>query len=121
MYSLVYNNHCLFSLLSPHCDHSPNRGNTPIPGRSRHASEMSNPEIARYLEKEHLKDAEENDYHLMEGLIKQHRQQASNTIDIPIPIATSNDHVSCNPYNFGEFERYLWYKILTYSARRIEI
>lgn len=80
-----------FSLLSPHCDHSPNRGNTPVP-RTRHASEMSNPEIARYLEKEHLRDAEENDYHLMEGLIKQHRQQRSNTIDIPIN--SHNDHVS---------------------------
>jgi len=53
---------------------------------------MSNPEIARYLEKEHLRDAEENDYHLMEGLIKQHKQKASNTIDIPIN--AHNDHVS---------------------------
>jgi len=53
---------------------------------------MSNPEIARYLEKEHLRDAEENDYHLMEGLIKQHKQKTSNTIDIPI--IAHNDHVS---------------------------
>lgn len=50
---------------------------------------MSNPEIARYLEKEHLRDAEENDYHLMEGLIKQHRRPISNTIDIPV-----NDNVN---------------------------
>ncbi|XP_027836600.2 transient receptor potential cation channel trpm [Aphis gossypii] len=78
------------SLLSPHCDHSPNRGNTPVP-RTRHASEMSNPEIARYLEKEHLRDAEENDYHLMEGLIKQHKPKTSNTIDIPIN--AHNDHM----------------------------
>jgi len=53
---------------------------------------MSNPEIARYLEKEHLRDAEENDYHLMEGLIKQHKKKTSNTIDIPIN--AHNDHVS---------------------------
>lgn len=52
---------------------------------------MSNPEIARYLEKEHLKNAEENDYHLMEGLIKQHKQPVSNRIDIPIN--AQNDHV----------------------------
>lgn len=51
---------------------------------------MSNPEIARYLEKEHLRDAEENDYHLMEGLIKQHKQPVSNTIDIPVV----NDNVN---------------------------
>ncbi|KAL1462857.1 hypothetical protein WDU94_014663 [Cyamophila willieti] len=37
--------------------------------RSRHASEMSNPEMAVYLEKEHLRDAEESDYHLMEEII----------------------------------------------------
>lgn len=81
--------------MSPYCDHSPNRGNTPVP-RTRHASEMSNPEIARYLEKEHLRDAEENDYHLMEGLIKQHRQEVSNTIDIPINASSNN--VSNNIY-----------------------
>lgn len=38
--------------------------------RKRHASEMSNPEIALYIEKEHLRDAEENDYLLMENLIQ---------------------------------------------------
>ncbi|XP_017299512.2 transient receptor potential cation channel trpm [Diaphorina citri] len=37
--------------------------------RCRHASEMSNPEMAVYLEKEHLRDAEESDYHLMEEII----------------------------------------------------
>lgn len=55
---------------------------------------MSNPEIARYLEKEHLRDAEENDYHLMEGLIKQHRRPVSKRIDIPTN--TQNDHVNFN-------------------------
>ncbi|BES91248.1 Transient receptor potential cation channel [Nesidiocoris tenuis] len=44
--------------------------------RSRHHSEMSNPEMARFLEKEHLRDAEESDYLLMEGLI-QRRLKAS--------------------------------------------
>lgn len=51
---------------------------------------MSNPEIARYLEKEHLRDAEENDYHLIESLIKQHKQPVSKTIDIPINIHNEN-------------------------------
>lgn len=40
------------------------------PRRSRHYSEMSNPEMARYLEKETLRDAEDSDYQLMEGLIQ---------------------------------------------------
>ncbi|XP_044737220.1 transient receptor potential cation channel trpm isoform X2 [Chrysoperla carnea] len=40
------------------------------PRRKRHASEMSNPEMALYLEKEHLRDAEESDYLLMENLIQ---------------------------------------------------
>ncbi|KAK3917934.1 Transient receptor potential cation channel trpm, partial [Frankliniella fusca] len=40
--------------------------------RTRHASEMSNPEMAMYLEKETLRDAEESDYQLMSDLI-QHR------------------------------------------------
>ncbi|XP_075216680.1 transient receptor potential cation channel, subfamily M isoform X1 [Lycorma delicatula] len=48
--------------------------------RSRHHSEMSNPEMALYLEKEHLKDAEESDYQLMEGLI-QRRMQRSDSND----------------------------------------
>ncbi|XP_052133267.1 transient receptor potential cation channel trpm isoform X2 [Frankliniella occidentalis] len=40
--------------------------------RVRHASEMSNPDMARFLEKETLRDAEESDYQLMSHLI-QHR------------------------------------------------
>lgn len=40
------------------------------PCRRRHASEMSNPEFALYIEKENLRDAEENDYHIMENLIQ---------------------------------------------------
>jgi hypothetical protein len=36
---------------------------------------MSNPEMALFLEKEHLRDAEENDYQLMETLIQQHVDQ----------------------------------------------
>lgn len=38
--------------------------------RSRHHSEMSNPEMARFLEKEHLRDAEDSDYQLMEDLLQ---------------------------------------------------
>lgn len=41
-----------------------------LPPRRRHASEMSNPEFALYIEKEHLRDAEESDYLLMENLIQ---------------------------------------------------
>lgn len=65
-------------LLSP--PHTPRLLSPPRPGenrppRIRHASEMSNPEMALFLEKEHLRDAEENDYHLMETLIHQHVDQ----------------------------------------------
>ncbi|GBO98399.1 hypothetical protein EVAR_65001_1 [Eumeta japonica] len=38
--------------------------------RRRHASEMSNPEFALYMEKEHLRGAEEDDYLIMENLIQ---------------------------------------------------
>ncbi|CAG4987141.1 unnamed protein product [Colias eurytheme] len=38
--------------------------------RRRHASEMSNPEFALYMEKEHLRGAEEDDYIIMENLIQ---------------------------------------------------
>lgn len=65
---------------------------------------MSNPEIARYLEKEHLRDAEENDYHLMEGLIKQHKRLPSNTIDIPI--YTRSDNVRNILFNVSIFNCY---------------
>jgi transient receptor potential cation channel subfamily M protein 3 len=54
---------------------SPPRPSENKPHRTRHTSEMSNPEIAVYLEKEHLRDAEENDYQLMETLIHQHVDQ----------------------------------------------
>lgn len=38
--------------------------------RRRHASEMSNPEMALVMEKEHLRNAEESDYMVMENLIQ---------------------------------------------------
>lgn len=38
--------------------------------RKRHLSEMSNPEMALVLEKEHLRSAEESDYMVMENLIQ---------------------------------------------------
>ncbi|XP_060805622.1 transient receptor potential cation channel trpm isoform X10 [Amyelois transitella] len=38
--------------------------------RRRHASEMSNPEFALFMEKEHLRGAEEDDYIMMENLIQ---------------------------------------------------
>lgn len=43
--------------------------------RTRHTSEMSNPEMALYLEKEHLRDAEENDYQLMARLIRRREEE----------------------------------------------
>ncbi|KAI4468105.1 hypothetical protein MML48_2g00020762 [Holotrichia oblita] len=63
-------------LLSP--PRTPRLLSPPRPGQStsaqgsrrRCASEMSNPEIALFIEKEHLRDAEENDYMLMENLIQ---------------------------------------------------
>lgn len=65
-------------LFSP--PHTPRLLSPPRPGenrptRTRHTSEMSNPEMALFLEKEHLRDAEENDYQLMETLIQQHVDQ----------------------------------------------
>lgn len=65
-------------LLSP--PHTPRLLSPPRPGenkphRTRHTSEMSNPEMALFLEKEHLRDAEENDYQLMKTLIHQHDEE----------------------------------------------
>ncbi|XP_033608000.1 transient receptor potential cation channel trpm isoform X2 [Cryptotermes secundus] len=54
---------------------SPPRPGENLPRRTRHTSEMSNPEMALFLEKEHLRDAEENDYQLMETLMHQHMGQ----------------------------------------------
>lgn len=48
---------------------SPARAGSPS-GRRRHASEMSNPEFALFMEKEHLRGAEEDDYNIMENLIQ---------------------------------------------------
>lgn len=53
------------SLLSP-----PRPGDASPHRRTRHTSEMSNPEMALFLEKEHLRDAEESDYQLMQDLIE---------------------------------------------------
>lgn len=55
---------------------------------------MSNTEIVRYLEMEHLKNAEDTDYRAMEGLIKLRKPQTSNTIEIPRSTHTHSDHVS---------------------------
>ncbi|KAK6630175.1 hypothetical protein RUM44_005731 [Polyplax serrata] len=52
------------SLLTP-----PNKSEGTHNRRTRHTSEMSNPEMALYIEKEHLRDAEESDYQLMQDLI----------------------------------------------------
>ncbi|XP_077298276.1 transient receptor potential cation channel, subfamily M isoform X2 [Arctopsyche grandis] len=54
---------------TPRCSLSSNRPGE-SPGRRRHASEMSHPEFALFIEMENLRDAEENDYQLMENLIQ---------------------------------------------------
>lgn len=45
--------------------------------RNRHLSELSNPEMAKQMEKEMLRDAEENDYMLMEGVIQNRLRAAA--------------------------------------------
>lgn len=56
---------------------------SPPPRRGRYASEMSNPEMALHIEKEHLRDAEDCDYQLMEGLIhRRYRHEADISEDL---------------------------------------
>ncbi|XP_050674570.1 transient receptor potential cation channel trpm isoform X3 [Leptidea sinapis] len=55
---------------------SPARAASPSQ-RRRHASEMSNPEFALYMEKEHLRGAEEDDYLIMENLIQRRLEMES--------------------------------------------
>ncbi|XP_041984584.1 transient receptor potential cation channel trpm isoform X3 [Aricia agestis] len=52
-------------------------GRATSPSRRRHASEMSNPEFALYMEKEHLRGAEEDDYIIMENLIQRRLEMES--------------------------------------------
>ncbi|XP_061384200.1 transient receptor potential cation channel trpm isoform X3 [Danaus plexippus] len=58
----------------PHTPRTPITNRLLSPGRAsprrRHASEMSNPEFALFMEKEHLRGAEEDDYIIMENLIQ---------------------------------------------------
>ncbi|KAK4884574.1 hypothetical protein RN001_000845 [Aquatica leii] len=68
------------NLLSPP---RPGQNAAPVPSRRRHASEMSNPEIALYIEKEHLRDAEESDYMLMENLIQRRYTEDDNCSNHP--------------------------------------
>ncbi|XP_050352559.1 transient receptor potential cation channel trpm isoform X3 [Nymphalis io] len=53
---------------------SPGRAASPSI-RRRHASEMSNPEFALFMEKEHLRGAEEDDYIIMENLIQRRYEE----------------------------------------------
>ncbi|XP_069361506.1 transient receptor potential cation channel trpm isoform X8 [Maniola hyperantus] len=55
---------------------SPNHASSPST-RRRHASEMSNPEFALFMEKEHLRGAEEDDYIIMENLIQRRLEMES--------------------------------------------
>lgn len=52
--------------------------------RTRHASEMSNPEMAMFLEKETLRDAEESDYQLMSDLIQHRYHEEEEEGDDPV-------------------------------------
>ncbi|CAG2058672.1 unnamed protein product [Timema podura] len=78
---------------SPPC--TPRLLSPPRPGdssnRTRQASEMSTPEIALYLEKEHLRDAEESDYHMMEHLIQHRNEQDDDTPDSSCFLAVNNE------------------------------
>ncbi|CAG5035994.1 unnamed protein product [Parnassius apollo] len=56
----------VYGLFSP--PHTPRAASPSV--RRRHASEMSNPEFALFMEKEHLRGAEEDDYIMMENLIQ---------------------------------------------------
>ncbi|CAK1584263.1 unnamed protein product [Parnassius mnemosyne] len=56
----------VYGLFSP--PHTPRAASPSV--RRRHASEMSNPEFALFMEKEHLRGAEEDDYIIMENLIQ---------------------------------------------------
>ncbi|XP_065218711.1 transient receptor potential cation channel trpm isoform X4 [Planococcus citri] len=71
---------CLLS--PPRRGESSSTNHPPIPKqRTRHASEMSNSEMAAFLEKETLRDAEESDYQLMEDLL-QHRMAKGGSGDM---------------------------------------
>lgn len=61
-----------------------------IAHRRRCASEMSNPEFAVFMEKQHLRNAEENDYKLMEDLIQRKYDEEEEQ-------SQSNSSVSHNP------------------------
>ncbi|XP_056632797.1 transient receptor potential cation channel trpm isoform X6 [Diorhabda sublineata] len=63
-------------LLSP-----PRPEQSPPSTRKRNPSEMSNPEIALNLEKEHLRSAEESDYMVMENLIQRRYSEEDEEID----------------------------------------
>ncbi|XP_071054078.1 transient receptor potential cation channel trpm isoform X4 [Onthophagus taurus] len=63
-------------LLSPP---RPGQSNSAQNQRRRCVSEMSNPEMALYIEKEHLRDAEESDYMLMENLIQRRYEEELET------------------------------------------
>ncbi|XP_049813711.1 transient receptor potential cation channel trpm [Schistocerca nitens] len=73
-------------LLSP-----PRPGDQAVPHRTRHTSEMSNPEMALYLEKEHLRDAEESDYQLMEGLIQHRIHNEEDSVDSAFYLTVTNE------------------------------
>ncbi|CAG9564213.1 unnamed protein product [Danaus chrysippus] len=65
----------------PHTPRTPITNRLLSPGRAsprrRHASEMSNPEFALFMEKEHLRGAEEDDYIIMENLIQRRLEMES--------------------------------------------
>ncbi|XP_063221522.1 transient receptor potential cation channel trpm isoform X3 [Bacillus rossius redtenbacheri] len=81
-------------LLSPPCTPhllSPPRPGEAVPQRMRHTSEMSNPEMALYIEKEHLRDAEESDYQMMERLIMRRETRDDETPENPCFLTVANE------------------------------
>lgn len=65
---------------------------------------MSNPEIALFIEKEHLKDAEESDYMLMENLIQRRYDDEAPSIEHN-PALLSVVHESKEYRNFRPLRR----------------
>ncbi|KAG8229411.1 hypothetical protein J437_LFUL000932 [Ladona fulva] len=59
--------------------------------RTRHISEMSNPEMAIHIEKEHLRDAEECDYQMMEGVIQRRFARQRNEDNDGLDVVSSKE------------------------------
>lgn len=98
---------CLLS--PPRRSDSASATHTSVPKqRTRHASEMSNSEMAAFLEKETLRDAEESDYQLMEDLLL-HRMAKSNSGDAFFATVCDDDSRSQVMYRLTRLSPVLWH------------